>query len=95
MADKFSINASISISPDNVRQDIEEVFVRAYGGIGDDETPAEFVARKCEEFILNTYSTHKANFEADALRAQIITEVKEVAAIKQRKDKPAEEENLK
>lgn len=85
----FTINVSVTIQPDDVRQDIEAIFDAAYRGErGSDETTGEFLQRKLEQHILDIYGSRKSQSAGAEVVRTLQKDITEAANIKQRKDKP-------
>lgn len=85
----FSINVSINIQPPEIKQIIEQTCVKLFGqDKGDDETDAEFLERRTEEWILNWFKTDQANLAASQASQSTAAQIEVEASIKKRKDKP-------
>lgn len=92
----FQINVTASITPANIKSEIEAAFDDAYkGDRGDDETAAEFLERKLEEHIVAIYQSRKSQSAAAETTRAIIKDITANAQIKQKKMKPVQPEDGK
>jgi len=89
---QFSITVSIDIQPPEVKQAIEQTCIKLFGqDKGDDETDAEFLERRTEEWILNWFKVDQANLVASQANQTTAAQIESDASIKRRKDKPKPE----
>lgn len=84
--EQFSIRVSISITSPEARESIQQAFIRSYQDIGANENPGEYLARKCEEYILGIYSKNSGDFMAESARALHLDEIGKAAIIRKRVD---------
>ncbi|MFN0108514.1 MAG: hypothetical protein ACKVZH_06635 [Blastocatellia bacterium] len=85
----FQININATISPPNIKAEIEQAFDESYKGErGDDESLAEFLERRLEEYVLSIYRNHKTQSAAADVTRTLTKSITADAEIKRKKMKP-------